>query len=95
MKSSEHNIKIGHAGVGSYSHLAGVLVAQELGMKATQVPYRGAGPALVDLLAGQVDLESQSAIVAGALVKSGKLKIEDVKAAERELKKLERKDKQP
>ena len=74
LKSSGHNVKIGHAGVGSYSHLAGVLIAQELGMKATQVPYRGAGPALVDLLSGQVDLESQSAIVSGQLIKSGKLK---------------------
>ncbi|HEY4920993.1 MAG TPA: tripartite tricarboxylate transporter substrate-binding protein [Xanthobacteraceae bacterium] len=69
-----HNIKIGHAGVGSYSHLAGVLVAQELDLKVTQVAYRGAGPALVDLLSGQVDLESQSAVVSGPLVKSGKLK---------------------
>jgi tripartite-type tricarboxylate transporter receptor subunit TctC len=69
-----HNIKIGHAGVGSYSHLAGVLVAQELGLTVTQVAYRGAGPALVDLLSGQIDLESQSAIVSGPLVKAGKLK---------------------
>jgi tripartite-type tricarboxylate transporter receptor subunit TctC len=68
------NIKIGHAGVGSFGHLAGVLVAQELGMKATQIPYRGAGPALVDLLAGEVDLSSQSAVAAGPLVTAGKLK---------------------
>ncbi len=74
MKEPGQSIKIGHPGVGSYGHLAGVLVAQELGIKVTQVPYRGAGPALVDLLAGQVDLESQSAVVAGPLVKSGKLK---------------------
>jgi len=74
MKQPGQTIKIGHAGVGSYAHLAGVLVAQELGINATQVPYRGAGPALVDLLAGQVDLESQTAIVAAQLVKSGKLK---------------------
>jgi putative tricarboxylic transport membrane protein len=74
MKQPGQNVKIGHPGVGSYGHLAGVLVAQELGIKATQVPYRGAGPALVDLLAGQVDLESQSAVVSGPLVKSAKLK---------------------
>jgi len=74
MKAPDQTVKIGHPGVGSYGHLAGVLVAQELGIKATQVPYRGAGPALVDLLAGQVDLESQSAVVSGPLVKSGKLK---------------------
>ncbi len=73
-KTPGHVVRIGHAGVGSYSHLAGVLVAQELGFKATQVPYRGAGPALVDLLSGQVDLSSQSAITAGPLIKSNKLK---------------------
>ena len=43
-------------------------------MRATQIAYRGAGPALVDLLGNQVDLESQSAVVSGPLVKSGKLK---------------------
>ena len=74
MKNPERPVKVGHPGVGSFGHLAGVLIAQELGVKVTQVPYRGAGPALVDLLSGQVDLESQSTIVSGPLVKSGKLK---------------------
>ena len=74
MKEPGQNVKIGHSGVGSYAHLAGVLVAQELGIKATQIPYRGAGPALVDLLAGQVDIESQSAVVSGPLVATGKIK---------------------
>src|SRR5271166_820972 len=68
------NIKFGHPGVGSFGHLADVLVVQELGLKVTQVPYRGAGPALVDLLAGQVDLSPISAVVAGPLVREGKLK---------------------
>ena len=74
MKTPEQNVKVAHAGVGSFGHLAGVLVAQELGAKVTQVPYRGAGPALNDLLAGQVDLSSQSAVQAGPLIKAGKLK---------------------
>ena len=74
MKEPGQNAKIAHAGVGSFGHLAGVLVAQEIGATVTQVPYRGAGPALNDLLAGQVDLSSQSAVVAGPLVKAGKLK---------------------
>ena len=43
-------------------------------MKVTQVPYRGAGPALVDLLGGPSGSEHQSAVVAGPLVKAGKLK---------------------
>src|ERR1700730_1555904 len=74
MKEPGQDVKIGHAGVGSFGHLVGVLVAQELGVKVTQVPYRGAGPALVDLLAGQVDLSSIAAVVAGPLVNAGKLK---------------------
>ena len=74
MKEPGREIQIGHPGVGSYGHLAGVLVAQELGVKVTQVPYRGAGPALVDLLGDLVDLELQSAVVSGPLVKAGKLK---------------------
>src|SRR5262249_35030126 len=74
MREPGQNIKVGHPGVGSFGHLADVLIVQELGMKVTQVPYRGAGPALVDLLAGQVDLGPISAVVAGPLVRTGKLK---------------------
>ena len=74
MKEPGQAIKVGHPGVGSFGHLAEVLIFQELGLKATQVPYRGAGPALVDLLAGQVDLGPISAVVATPLVNAGKLK---------------------
>ena len=74
MKEPGQSIKIGHPGVGSFGHLAEVLIFHELGIKVTQVPYRGAGPALVDLLAGQVDLGPISGVVARPLVESGKLK---------------------
>ena len=74
MKEPGQTIRFGHPGVGSFGHLAEVLILQELGIKVTQVPYRGAGPALVDLLAGQVDLGPISAVVATPLVNSGKLK---------------------
>ena len=74
MKQPGQTIKVGHAGVGSFGHLGEVLVFQELGVKVTQVPYRGAGPALVDLLAGQVDLAALSAAVARPLIQSGKIK---------------------
>jgi tripartite-type tricarboxylate transporter receptor subunit TctC len=74
MKEPGRRAKIGHPGVGSFGHLAEVLAFQQMGVKVIQVPYRGAGPALVDLLAGQVDLGPISAVVAQPLVKSGKLK---------------------
>ena len=74
MNQPGQTTRIAHPGVGSFGHLAGVLVAQEIGGTVTQVPYRGAGPALNDLLGGQVDIASQSAVQAGPLIKAGKLK---------------------
>ncbi len=74
LKEPGRSAKIGHPGVGSFGHLAEVLVFHELGVNVTQVPYRGAGPALVDLLGGQVDLGPISAVAATPLVKTGKLK---------------------
>ncbi len=74
MKEPGQNAKIAHAGVGSFAHLCGVLFAQEVGATVTQLPYRGAGPALNDLLAGHADLSCQAAAVAGPLTKAGKLK---------------------
>jgi len=83
MKEPGRSAKIGHPGVGSFGHLAEVLAFQEMGVKVTQVPYRGAGPALVDLLAGQVDLGPISAVAAQPLIKTGKLKGYAVMAKQR------------
>jgi len=74
MKAPGRHIKVGHPGVGSFGNLADLLAVQELGVTVIQVPYRGAGPALVDLLAGQVDFSVISAVVAGPLVRAGKMK---------------------
>jgi tripartite-type tricarboxylate transporter receptor subunit TctC len=74
IKTPGLNIKFGHPGVGSWGHLAGVLITQELGMRVTQIPYRGAGPVLIDLLGGQVDMGVQSAIADAALIRDKKLK---------------------
>src|SRR5437764_957497 len=74
VKQPGQNPKIAHPGVGSFGHLAGVLVAEEIGATVTQVPYRGAGPALNDHLAGVADLRRISAVMAGPLVKAGRIK---------------------
>jgi tripartite-type tricarboxylate transporter receptor subunit TctC len=74
MKQPGQTIKVGHPGVGSFGHLGEVLIFQELGVKVIQVPYRGGGPALIDLLAGQVDLGPISAVVAQPLINGGKVK---------------------
>jgi tripartite-type tricarboxylate transporter receptor subunit TctC len=74
MKDSGQIAKVAHAGVGAFGHLCGVMFAQEIGAKADQIPYRGGGPALNDLVAGHADLSCLSAAVVEQQVKSGNLK---------------------
>jgi tripartite-type tricarboxylate transporter receptor subunit TctC len=56
MKSSPTPAKIGHPGVGSTGHLTTFLLAQAMGVKMNNIPYRGAAPMLQDLLGGHIDL---------------------------------------
>jgi tripartite-type tricarboxylate transporter receptor subunit TctC len=56
MKADGEKVTVAHAGVGSGSHLCGMMLSQALGTKFTLVPYRGTGPALNDLVGGQVDI---------------------------------------
>jgi putative tricarboxylic transport membrane protein len=74
MKEPGTTAKMAHAGVGSFGHVCGVMFVQEVGAKADQIPYRGGGPALNDVIAGHADLSCLSAAVAVELVKAGKLK---------------------
>lgn len=61
-------------GTGTSAHLAGTLFADLIKTKITHIPYRGAGPALADLMGGQVDMMFATAEAAGPLVGSGKLR---------------------
>jgi len=54
-KKNPEQVNISNAGVGSSSHLIAALFANAAGIKVTQVAYKGAGPALVDVIGGQVD----------------------------------------
>lgn len=56
MKANDGKVSAGTAGVGSGSHFAGVYLQQLTGVKLQFVPYRGTGPALQDLVAGQIDV---------------------------------------
>src|SRR5437868_6649699 len=55
-KANPGTLKIASAGNGSLPHLAAELLKRETGIDAVHVPYRGAAPALNDLLGGHVDL---------------------------------------
>jgi tripartite-type tricarboxylate transporter receptor subunit TctC len=54
-KRSPGKLNFGHAGAGSTSHLVAALFASRAGIDVTTVPYKGAAPAMNDLIAGQVD----------------------------------------
>ncbi len=65
IKANAEKLTVAHAGVGSNSHLCAVLMSQQLGAKFNQVAYRGTGPAMNDLVGGQIDIlcdQSTSAI---------------------------------
>ena len=66
--------KVAHAGVGAFGHLCGVMFVQEVGAKGDQIPYRGGGPALNDMVAGHADLSCLSSAVIEPQVKGGNLK---------------------
>lgn len=63
------------AGVGNTLHLAGEMFDQMAGVQMLHVPYKGAAPALNDLMGGQVQLMFNSALVVAPQVKDGKLKL--------------------
>src|SRR5262249_59234280 len=56
------------------AHVTGILLEQATGQKVQFIPYRGAGPAMTDLLSGQVDLLVVQAAVALPQVRAGTIK---------------------
>lgn len=71
------------SGVGQSPHLSGVWFLQLAGAQATHVPFRGSAPALVDLLAGNVQFMFENLIAASPHVQAGRLRALAVTSAER------------
>src|SRR3954464_603225 len=67
-------LNYGSAGTGSPHHLAAELFKSMTGIQATHVPYKGSGPALADLMGGQIQFISVELTAAEPHIKSGKLK---------------------
>jgi tripartite-type tricarboxylate transporter receptor subunit TctC len=67
-------LNAGHVGNGTVGHLAGELFANVAGVELTQIPYRGAGPVLTDLLGGRVDLFFANPLAVRGQVASGELR---------------------
>ena len=73
-KKSKEPITFGSGGVGSSPHMAGELMAAQLGIKITHVPYKGENPALADTVGGQIPIMFGNLPVAIPHVQSGRLR---------------------
>lgn len=71
------------AGTGTSQHMSGELLKQMAGTFILHIPYRGSGPALQDVIAGQVDFGIDTLVAAAAHIKSGSLRVLAVTAGKR------------
>jgi tripartite-type tricarboxylate transporter receptor subunit TctC len=81
-RANPARLSYGSAGNGTTPHLAGELLKQSAGFFATHIPYRGAAPAIQDVMAGQVDYTFAPGTVFSS-VKAGKLKLLAVASGKR------------
>lgn len=82
-RSKPEQLRYGSAGIASPPHLAFELYKLRTGTKTLHVPYKGAGPLVVSLIGGEVQLGFVSAAGASALVKAGRLNALAVSSAKR------------
>jgi tripartite-type tricarboxylate transporter receptor subunit TctC len=75
VKANKSKVNYANAGVGSASHLCGMLFMSAIDTELTTVPYKGTGPAMNDLLGGTVDLMCDQTTNTTGHIKSGKVKV--------------------
>ena len=71
VKAHKDKVTLANAGVGAVSQLCGLLFMNQIGVQLTTVPYKGAGPALNDLMGGQVDLLCDQTTQTAPVIKDG------------------------
>jgi tripartite-type tricarboxylate transporter receptor subunit TctC len=74
VKANAAKINQAHAGVASVSHTTCLMLRHQLGVKLTEVAYRGTGPALNDLVGGQVDFMCDQIVNLVEQIKGGQIK---------------------
>lgn len=82
-KANPAKLNYASSGNGSLQHVTGAMLEQQGGVKMVHVPYKGTGPALQDLLGGQVDLTFGTAPPFMPHIQSGKLRVLAVTGKER------------
>ena len=74
VKANKDKVNYAHAGIGAASHLCGMLFQSAIQTPLTTVPYKGTGPAVIDLMGGQVDFMCDQTTNTTNHIKSGKIK---------------------
>ncbi|MGO4158395.1 tripartite tricarboxylate transporter substrate binding protein [Cupriavidus basilensis] len=82
-KAKPDTLAFASAGNGTSQHLAGELFKSLAGIKITHIPYKGSGPAIQDVMAGQVPMMFDTTVVAAQHIDSGKLRALAVTSARR------------
>ena len=82
-KAAPGKLTYGTYGTGTSAHLAGELFKHMAGVNLATVPYRGAAPAITDLMGGQIDVIFTTVASAASLVEAGQLRALAVTSAER------------
>jgi tripartite-type tricarboxylate transporter receptor subunit TctC len=83
VKANKDKVTYANAGVGAASHLCGMLLMTAIGTDVTTVPYKGTGPALTDLMGGQVNFMCDQTTNTTPQIKGGKVKAYAVTTKER------------
>jgi len=83
LQSNSSKLTYGHAGVGSIAHVSGLVFNAKFGLKPTLVPYRGTGPAIQDLVAGQLDYMVDQSLNVIPQILGGTIKVYAIAAPER------------
>ncbi len=83
LRASSSKLSYGHAGVGSIAHVSGLVFNAKFDLHPAMVPYRGTGPALQDLVAGQIDYMVDQSLNVIPQIKAGAIKVYAVAAPER------------
>lgn len=83
ISANDGKVNLANAGVGSASHLCGLVLQATLKSKMTFVPYKGTAPAMTDLMGGQVDLMCEQATNAVPQIEAKKVKVYGVTSNQR------------
>lgn len=83
VKANANSVTLANAGIGAASHLCGLLFQDAVGVKLQEVPYEGTGPALTDLVGGQVDFMCDQTTNTSGQISAGEVKAYAVTTPER------------